>query len=47
MTKNTKHELMKACMDFRYDMKDMNKSGWLYKFFDWFLKKAERKAQEK
>ena len=47
MKENTKHELMKACMDFRYDMKDMNKSGWLYKFFDWFLKKAERKASEK
>lgn len=47
MKENTKHELMKACIDFRYDMKDMNKSGWLYKFFDWFLKKAERKASEK
>jgi hypothetical protein len=42
---NAKHELMKACIAFRQDIKDMDKSGWLYKFYDWFLKKAEAKAR--
>lgn len=45
--KNTKHELIKECIEFRHELKELDKSGWLYKFFDWFLKKAERKAQEK